>query len=398
MSKLAELDFTDKTLPERWQEVKTNFWRDLKRETVFSLKRLLETTMNIQVQDLVGSPTGIHNRCRRTYRNGFYSRNLLTGLGKIEGLLVPRVRCGRVKTLPRYLRRSADVDQTVLDMFLAGVSTRRVKEVLRPLFGKVALSATTVSRITKQLDRHVRSFHRRSLKDRYRYLIFDGIYLKTKSPLLSKRRCVLVAYGITDTGIRELIDFRMASQGESENAWHSFLHYLWIRGLKAQETELAVVDGNKGLWNALAIVFPSLPRQRCWAHKLRNIANKLPKSIQAPCVSDARKIYRAKTRKDALRQFRHWKTKWQAQASQVVRSLEEDLDDLLTFFQCPENMRTKLRTTNIIERCFREVRRRTKPISCFTNTQSVDRIIYAIFYRQNQLWKDQPLSQFTQNS
>lgn len=395
MNTVAELDFNHKATGE-WHSMRTNVWGDLKKQTLFALKRLLETSMAIEVQDLVGSPCGRHNPQRKTYRNGSYGRRLLTSFGPICDVRVPRLRSGHLKTLPRYLRRLEDIDQMVLEMFLAGVSTRRVQEVLEPILGPKAMSAGTVSKITRVIDRSVQAFHQRPLKDRYVYLILDGIYLRAKSPLRSKRRCLLVAYGITQEGIREFIDFRIASQGESENAWNSFLSYLFMRGLEGKNLRLIVLDGNKGLGNACAIVFPHARRQRCWAHKLRNVANTLPRKLQAPCINHARQIYSAQNPQEALGHFRDWKKVWNPIAPRAVACLEQDLEDLLPFLDMPKALRIKLRTTNIIERCFREVRRRTRPICCFTNIHSLDRIVFAIFYRQNKLWEKNPLSEITQ--
>src|SRR5579859_7079805 len=220
MASVAELSFDHKDLELRWDQVREDFWGDLKTQTRRALKGLLERMMEIEVQDLVGVKPWKHEPRRKTYRNGYYTRDLLTSLGWITRLEVPRVRSGGLerRLLPRYRRRASDIDQTVLDMFMAGVSTRRVEEVLRPLMGERALSAATVSEIAHQLDGPVQLFHGRSLPDDYRYLVFDGIYLKAKSPISSRRRCILVAYGIRANGMRELIDYRLARKGESQAA------------------------------------------------------------------------------------------------------------------------------------------------------------------------------------
>ncbi|MGH9878576.1 MAG: IS256 family transposase, partial [Nitrososphaerales archaeon] len=330
---------------------------------------------------------------RPTFRNGYYFRNLLTTMGLITLLKVPRLRDGKkgFKVLPRYMQRSPDVDKGVLEMFLAGVSTRRVQEVLTPWMGKPTVSASTVSKISKVLDREVQKFHGRRLSDDYLYLVLDGIYLKTKSPIHSKRRCILVAYGIKADGTRELIDFKLTRKGESQIAWESFLVSLKNRGLEGAHLKLVVVDGNKGLWNAIDLVWLNVPRQRCWAHKLRNVANKIPKKLQSSCMVEASKIYRAESKEEALRCFKHWAKVWGGIVPDAVKCLEEDFEEMLTFFQCPKELWIKLRTTNVIERVFREVRRRTRPISCFQNRESVERIIFAIFHRQNNLWKEDPL-------
>jgi len=214
----------------------------------------------------------------------------------------------------------------------------------------------------------------------------------------SRRRCILVVYGIRADGVRELIDYRLARKGESQAAWEGFLTSLKNRGLEGRSLQLAVLDGNRGLWNALDMVWPDVPRQRCWAHKLRNVANHLPKKLQPACMDQARDIYDAANYTEAVRAFKRWERIWKPLAPAATACLEQDFEDMLRFFQTPKSMWVKLRTTNIIERVFREVRRRTRPMSCFTNTQSVDRIIYAIFNRQNNLWREKPLREITQKT
>lgn len=282
MTIVAEVNLSENTLVERWSRVKEDFWGDLKAETVVAVKRLLESMMNIEVQDLIGAQRWQFHPGRPTYRNGSYRRTFLTSVGWIGDLKVPRVRSGNpcARILPRYARRAPDIDRAVLEMFLSGTSTRRVEEVLAPLVGPKPLSATTVSRITRVLDSHVRRFHQRPLPDTYEHLILDGIYLNAKSPLKKRRRCVLVVYGIMANGLRELVDFELAPSGESQAAWERFLNRLYHRGLEGQSLKLVVLDGNKGSWNALSLVYPHILRQRCWAHKLRNVANYLPKNIQ----------------------------------------------------------------------------------------------------------------------
>jgi putative transposase len=400
MSTVAELSFENKDIEERWSRVRTDFWGDLQAQTQTALKHLLERTMEIEIQDLVGCGKWKREPRRRTYRNGHYTRDLLTSMGSLTKLRVPRVRSGGLESrlLPRYRRRTAQIDELIMKMFLSGVSTRKVEEVLRPLMGERALSASTVSEITQQLDSEVNLYHQRPIKDDYVYLIVDGIYLKAKSPVVSRRRCILAVYGITRQGMRELIDYRVGRKGESQEAWEGLFTSLRNRGLEGRHLRLVVVDGNPGAWNALNLVWPDVRRQRCWAHKLRNVANYLPKRLQKPCTGQARGIYNAKDYAQAIRAYKRWVEVWKPVSQKAVHCLALDLEDMLQVFQEPEGLRIKVRTTNIIERLFREVRRRTRPMSCFTNLGSVDRIIYAIFARQNNLWRQKPLKQFTQNS
>lgn len=400
MTTVAQISFDDKDLYERWSQVKEDFWGDLKKETLLAVQRLLESTMIVQTQDLIGTRRWGRTPQRKAQRNGFYFRTLLTSFGWINRLRVPRIRSGRLHfgALSRYKRRCKDVDALVLRMFLAGVSTRRIKEVLKPILGDDALSASVVSQISKQLDAHVHRYHKRSLKDHYRYLFFDGIYLKAKSPIQSRRRCVLVAYGITSNGTRELIGFRLANHGESQAAWEFFLSDLYQRGLKGDLLDLIVIDGNKGLSTAIDLFYPRALKQRCWAHKLRNALQHAPRKLQNSCKDQARDIYNASSYTESLRAYKHWAACWRGLAPKTVECVERDLESLLNFYRCPKPLWIKLRTTNIIERCFREVRRRTRPMSCFQNVSSVERIIFAIFSRMNDLWSSKPLWKITQNS
>lgn len=342
------------------------------------------------MRDLVGTKPWEHNNERTTYRNGFYLRGLFTDRGHISDIKVPRTRKGGVEfeTLPRYQQRTKDVDNIVQNMFLQGVSTRKVEEVLEPLWGRRAVSSTTVSNITKALDKEVFKYHNRKLKDEYQYLLFDGIYLNCKSPVYKTRRCILVCYGIKKNRKKELIDFLMTKKGESQGAWENFLNRLFHRGLEGKLLEMITIDGNLGLYNAIELVYPNAKIQRCWAHKMRNIANKCPRKLQEEVIKDARAIYSQEDRNKAIAAYKRWQDKWKKTLPKAVKCLEDDIEELLTFYDAPKAYWKKLRTTNPIERQFREVRRRTRPMSCFQNRNSVERIIFAIFHRQNKIWEN----------
>ena len=225
----------------------------------------------------------------------------------------------------------------------------------------------------------------------------DGIVLKIKGAAELKRRVVLCAYGITHAGIRELIDFRQASS-ESEAIWTAFLDSLYRRGLTGDRLDMVNTDGCAGLHRALDSVYPFVPRQRCWAHKMRNVAAKLPRKHQDACLAEAKTIYQAHTRREAVLRFRQWAAHWRAIAPNAVRCIEDDLDELLPFLDCPQAHWKKVRTTNAIQRAFREVRRRARPMSCFQNSASVERIIFGVISHMNTNWKAKPLPQFTHNS
>ena len=394
-------DLTELKIEDLWREVKgdeEDWWGDLKQETIRVVKRLLESAMEEELVECLRVGRYRRTGLRRGYRNGYRQRNLLTELGLVEHLRVPRDREGYYQStmLTRYQRRQQGVNRLVRETFLAGVSTRRLGKVLAPILGE-ALSPQTVSRIAQSLDTEVSRYHTRRLKDHYVYLFLDGITLKMKGATGVKKRLVLCAYGITREGRRELISFRQGV-AESEAQWEAFLQDSYSRGLEGESLRLIVTDGCPGLHRALDTVYPYVPRQRCWAHKLRNVASKLPRKHQDACLKGAKTIYQAQTQQQAVTNFRDWVSRWRAVAPSAVACLENDLDELLNFLGCPQAHWKKVRTTNAIERAFREVRRRTRPMSCFQNSASVDRIIYGVVVHLNQTWKEKPLNEFTHTS
>ena len=372
---------------------------ELGHQSKLALKDLLENSLQEEIKQRLGGVSS-HERSeqRLDQRNGCYQRDLVTSHGTIEDVRVPRSRNGVYKpeVFHRYQRRSAEVDAAMVDMFCRGVSTRQVGAILEVLTG-TSVSASTVSQVTKALDEHVRAYHQRPLQDQYQYLLLDAVVLRSKGADGPKKVYVLAAYGIRLDGRRELIDFAQA-KGESEAEWTRFLESLYRRGLRGDALRLVTTDGASGLIAALDMVYPSVPRQRCWVHKLRNVTNKLRKANREPCIKEAKQIYLAKTRRKAVVRFRAWKRHWEPIEPKAVACLARDIDDLLVLFDMPEAHRKTIRTTNPIERAFREVRRRTRPMSCFNNPSSIDRIIFAVFAHQNANWENAPLHQFTQNS
>lgn len=335
---------------------------------------------------------------RQGWRNGYRLRDLVTRWGLLEDLRVPRDREGRFQpqVLERYQRYQRQVEVLVRELFLRGVSTRQVEAVVEPLLGS-GVSAQTVSRMTRALDAEVQHFHHRPLVEAYQYLFLDGVTLKVKGATGVKKRLLLCAYGITTAGTRELIAFRQA-MAESEAQWEAFLRDLYQRGLEGKALQLITIDGSPGLRKALVTVYPYVPVQRCWVHKLRNVAAKLPRKLQEACLQGLRQVYLAETEREARARFRAWAVRWRGVVARAVACVEEDLEELLAFLACPQAHWRKIRTTNAIERAFREVRRRTRPMSCFQNGTSVDRIVYGVISRLNAAWKEKPLAEFTHNS
>jgi transposase-like protein len=344
-----------------------------------ALKGVLEEQMQAHRQDylrVLWAQGGV-DRC-----NGHYRRQLLTSMGAIE-LEIPRTRRFSARgVLTRYARRERRVDQMILACFVLGLSTRKVGEALLPILGE-RVSASTVSRVAQTLDRAVAGFHRRRLADRYRVLLLDGVVLKNRTGVGSQKRIVLTAMGITKEKKKEILDFRIASS-ESEAEWNAFLTNLYSRGLLGEKLETVVVDGGAGLAAALPLVYPNLPLQRCWAHKVRNITNKLRKKDHKKAKQGLRRVYDAKNLRAARSAAGRFARKWEKTAPSAVRCLWKDLEELLVFFRFKESSwRRMTRTTNAIERRFREVKRRTRPMGVFADRSSMERILYAVFTYEN---------------
>lgn len=390
---------------------------DYRPATREALKEILEGRMVNEVDAYLGRKwyeRRDENEVK-DYRNGSYVRHLLTELGDID-LKIPRTRNGfNSLILEAYRRRPKHVDRLIMSCFILGMSTRKVALALLAILGE-KISPQLVSDVAKLLDDEVKRYHRRLLEDRYRFLYFDGIVLKHKGAAKVQKRIILCAYGITYEKRREMIDFMLASS-ESQNAWEGFLRNLYERGLKGESSELIITDGGKGLLAALEVIYPKIERQHCWAHKTRNVLDKVSKRDHEKVRRDLHKISHAINRKEAVAAYWDFCAKYRNIYPKAVASLEANINELLNFYQfkllkqeertrSPEEIEIaqqalwrKIRTTNLIERAFVEVRRRTRPMGVFGNRTSMDRILFAVFYHLNHKGQEEKsLFVFTQRS
>jgi len=367
------------------QEAAEEFWGQVRWRTQRALQQMLEADSEQQMANYLGlapyERSGEPDE-RADSRNGYYERDYVTALGSIR----IRVRRTRKRSfLPRGVqtlqRRSPEVAEMIRQAFLRGISTRAVGRVVAVLTDE-PVSAQTVSRLTRTLDREVQKFHRAKLTDHWAYLLLDGVWMKVRRAFGPQRVLLLVAYGVAANGQRQLLAFTRA-RAESQAAWEGFLWDLQQRGLTGSQLQLVLSDGCPGLAAAIETIYPRARHQRCWVHKMRNLSDAVRRRDQPQVKRDAQRIYLARHVAQARRAFARFRFHWQTHYPGLVKRLERDLPELLTFFDFPQPLWRKLRTTNAIERCFVEVRRRTRPMVLFTNTQSVERIIYAIFHRFN---------------
>lgn len=378
------------------RELRESFWGDLYGKTRLAWKGFWEEESRRERDRFVATES--YERAgakRRDYRNGYYERDFVSRLGTVR-LRIARARGKSFlpRGLEKFQRRAEEVLMLIREAFLRGISTRQVGRVVATVTEEV-VSAQTVSKLSRSLDRLVKAFQEAPLKDEWAYLFLDGVSLRVRRPAGRQRVQMLVAYGVRADGRRELLGF-VRSRGESQAAWEGLLGDLRRRGLEGKSLRLIVTDGCEGLAGAIAVVYPQAEHQRCWVHKMRNILEKVRKRDYEEVKRDAQAIYRAENRKEAQAAFWEFRTRWLNTYPAMVKRLERDLPELLSFFSLPRHLWRSLRTTNMIERCFVEVRRRTRPMVCFVNVQSVDRIVFSIFNRFNEEWRNRLFRVFTQ--
>jgi putative transposase len=340
------------------------------------LEEELEATLGAGLSARVGDQ-------RRGYRHGSRERLLTTSLGPTE-MKVPRARL-RTKEgttewhsqmLPRYQRRTARVDEAILGVYLAGGNSRRIRGALAPLLRGGPLSKDAVSRLVGRLASDFRAWQTRDLAaDQIRYLLLDGWYPKVR---LGKRRVrvpVLVTMAVRADGHRMLLDMRLVG-GESTSAWRDVVQQLQARRLGVPA--LAVIDGNAGLATALREAWPSLPIQRCTAHKLRNLKGKAPARLREEVAEDYRRVIYAETAVLAHQRRASFVKKWRMQCPAVAQSFEEAGDDLFTFLSFPRSQWKALRTTNALERINLEFRRRTKTQASLPSQDAVLLLLFGL--------------------
>jgi len=359
------------------KNVQEEIWKFIAATLKQGLKHLLENLLEDEITTKVQARRYERSPGRRGYRGGHYSRDLVTRYGLLEELRVPRLAEGPMdfQLFDRYQRRRPDVDAAIGRLFLQGVSTRRLRSIAVELFGQ-GVSATTVSRTASYLDKELRHYQTRPLADDFSFLFLDGITQKVREIGVEKK-VMLCALGMREDGTKEMLSFRLVDQEDTES-WRAFLVDLKGRGLLGKALKLITTDGNPALLKALREVYPFLKVQRCIVHKLRNVAIKLKRVHLKPCMAEAKDIFAAPSRREAIRRFKAWKERWQVEEERAVRCMEKDLYHCLHYYSFPKELWRKVRTTNLLERDFREVRRRTRPMGFFPHEESAQRIFYGV--------------------
>jgi transposase-like protein len=313
---------------------------------------------------------------RRDYRNGTYPRDLGTSMGVIEELPVPRTRKGfRSEIFERYQRRQAELDKSICEMFVQGVSTGKVGGIVETLSGSHP-SPSTVSRVFHTLEGEFAVWKKRPLQAHYLYAIADGTYFSVIYDGQGEKMPILAVIGIDVEGKRELLGFTTGDR-ENQQAWEDLLDNLKERGVTT--IDLWITDGGKAMINAIENKFPTAKRQRCVRHKMENVLGYIPNQQHDQVYPELRAIFYQDNREKAEQTAAAFFAKYGNIYPTATDCLQRDLDACLTFYQFPENHWRYIRTSNAIERLFQEVKKRShKMAAAFRNENSCLLLFFAV--------------------
>ena len=367
---------------------------------------LLQEVLEQEMTDSIGAAKGERCDARQSYRSGYYPRRLVTRVGTME-LRVPQDRQGRFSTqlFERYQRSEKALVAALVEMYVQGVSTRKIKTITEELCGH-EFSASAISELNTKLDGELERFARRALEVEFPYLILDARYEKVREEGVIRSRAVLVVIGIDWEGRRQILAVEIANR-ESTTSWRDLLLSLKARGLSG--VRLAISDDHAGLKRALAEVLPEACWQRCYVHFLRNALDHLPRKTGDDCRSgDLRCALRAKRmrcratqcltelrwlydRRDAAEARQHlaaWLEHWQAKHPKLTTWVEEQIEETFTFYRFPQTHHKHLKSTNLLERFHQELKRRSLVVRIFPNDASCLRLLRALAAEQHEEWLD----------
>ena len=348
---------------------------ELKELVRKSVEETLNELLDKEAEELTGAGKYERTELRQGYRSGHYSRKLTTTSGEVT-LEVPKLKGVQFETaiIERYRRRESSVEEAMIEMYLAGVSVRRVEDISEALWGS-RVSASTISDLNQKAYIHIEEWRQRPLSGKYPYVYVDGIYLKRNWGGEFENVSILVAIGVDEEGYREVIG---AAEGmkEDKESWRSFLVWLKERGLDG--VRLIVGDKNLGMCEAVHEVFPDAKYQRCTVHFYRNIMSSVTRNrlrevtmmLKAIHVQESKDAARRKA-KEVVEQLHAMKL------HEAAKKVEQGIEETLTYMDFPSQHWSKIRTNNVIERMNREIRRRTRVVGAFPDGKSALMLVCA---------------------
>lgn len=348
---------------------------ELKELVRSSVEETLNGLLEQEALALTNAAKYERTESRNGYRSGHYERNLLTTSGDVK-LKVPKLKGVTFETaiIDRYRRRESSIEEALIEMYLAGVSVRRVEDITEALWG-TKVSPGTISELNKKVYVHIDEWRSRKLKLNYPYVYLDGIYLKRNWGGTYENVAVLVALAVNEEGFREVIG---AAEGmkEDRESWKSFLCDLKERGLKG--TQLFIGDRCLGLVDAVNEVYPDAKYQRCTVHFYRNVFSVTPRSKMRTVAAMLKAIHAQENREAALEKAKAVAQKLrEMKLKEAAKKVEDSIEETLTYMSFPYAHWLKIRTNNVIERLNREIRRRTRVVGTFPDGNSALMLVCA---------------------
>ena len=348
------------------------------------VQEVVQQVLEGEMEEALQASKGERTESRLGYRSGYYTRSLITRVGRLE-LRVPQDRQGRFSTevFDRYQRSEKALVLALAQMYVQGVSTRKVKAITEELCGH-AFSASTVSEISKSLDEQLREFASRSLEsEEYPYLVLDARYERVRRGGVIRSQAVLVAIGINWEGRRCVLGVELANR-ESLSSWREFVLGLKQRGLRG--VEFVVSDDHAGLRQSIQQLLPEAVWQRCYVHFLRNALDYLPRKADDDCLKELRWIYDRRDSTEAHQDLSAWLSKWQGKYPKLCDWVEANIEETLSFYRLPLPHHKHMKSTNMLERLNEEIKRRTHVVRIFPNEASCLRLVLALAMETHENW------------
>jgi len=371
---------TKKVIDENLEEFLT--MPPLRELTRIGARMMLQSAMEEEVTTYLERDLYERTSSAKGSRNGSKPRTVKIGSGDI-GIRMPQVRNAggpfHSQILPPRVTQMDEIQEIIPLLYMNGLSTRKVKKAVGKLIGRKGLSHQNVMRISGRIVEEFNVWKKRDLsKLQVVYLILDGIRLGVRAETTEKE-AVLVAWAFLEDGSRELVGVSLGNR-ESYNAWKGFLEDLVRRGMS--EPMLSIIDGCPGLIKAVDEVFPESDKQRCTKHKTENVLDKVLEQDRASVKESVRRVFYASTYEHAKEAVELFKKKWSMKYPSAVECLTDDIESCLTYYKYPYQHWLRIRTTNVVERSFKEVKRRVKGIGRFQNEE---RALTMVYWQLNEL-------------
>jgi len=384
---MRRIDFSQDNIPVQWQYLKRNLrslgilqrFDDFEQKAHRAIQKLIQDTIYEEFKLQIGADRYERTEDRLGTRQGEYERFFTTTFGTSR-INIPRLRHSNLditySLFDKYQRRQRKFDEMVILSMILGLSTRKQRRFFRSFIGD-SVSHQTASRLLTSLEEDLKLFRTKRIEDKYKYILIDGLWVSIKEKSIRKRPIIFVL-GITIDNKKEIIAFKLC-KGETELEVTGLLNDLYRRGLEGKNLKLIASDGAKGIKAAIQMVYPYSQWQLCYTHKLRNLSKNIRQKIKhrKKMMLQARSIYKAKSKRQAIKRYYRFSKRWQDTEPQATRCFKKGFYETLIYYDHNED-KNLISTTNHLERYLEEVRRRIKIQGYFKSEKSLNLWTYGI--------------------